>query len=385
MTKSAHVDTFARDLLPPPDTWPVMDFASIPELSYPGRLNCAGELVDKWVNSGAAHRVAIYFPGGRWTYRELMENANRIAHVLVDDLGIVPGNRVLLRGYNGPMMAACWLAVLKAGGICVTTMPLLRSRELAYVCEKAQIAVALCDHRLQTELETASLTATCLTTRISFGGDEEGTLDEMMRGKPAQFTNVDTAADDLAMIAFTSGTTGQAKGTMQFHRDILAACDCFPVHVLKPSQHDIFCGSPPLAFTYGLGGVLLFPLRAGASTILLEQATPPHLLQGIQDFHATVCFTAPTAYRAMASMAEDFDISSLKKCVSAGEHLPKATFEKWREATGIKIIDGIGSTEMFHMFISSSGEDIRPGATGRVVRGYRAKIVDDDGHELPVG
>jgi 2-aminobenzoate-CoA ligase len=362
-----------------------MDFESIPQLSYPARLNCAAELVDTWVENGAANRVAIHFPGGTWTYLELKENANRIAHVLVDDLGLVTGNRVLLRGFNGPMMAACWLAVLKAGGICVTTMPLLRARELAYVCEKAKIALALCDHRLGTELETAALTARCLTMRAPFGGDGNGTLNAMMRGKPAEFTNVDTAADDLAIIAFTSGTTGQAKGTMHVHRDMLAACDCFPARVLQPHPSDIFCGSPPLAFTYGLGGILLFPLRAGASTVLLEQTTPRHLLQGIQDFRATVCFTAPTAYRAMAPLAREFDISSLRKCVSAGEHLPLATFEQWRDATGIAIIDGIGSTEMLHIFISASGDDIRPGSTGKAVPGYRAKIVDDDGHDVPAG
>ncbi|MEP6691454.1 MAG: benzoate-CoA ligase family protein [Gemmatimonadaceae bacterium] len=383
--RSAHVDTFARDLLPPREVWPVLDVAALPELAYPPRFNCAAELVDRWVERDRGDRPAIRFPGGTWTYRELMERANRIAHVLVSDLGLVPGNRVLLRGYNGPMMAAAWLAVLKAGGIVVATMPLLRARELAYVIDKAQIALALCDHRLGAELEAASLEVTCLTTRVTFGGDGDDTLDAMMRDKPAHFDNVDTAADDLAIIGFTSGTTGRAKGTMHFHRDILAACDCFPKYVLEPTADDIFIGSPPLAFTFGLGGILLFPLRVGASTVLLEQATPPFLLQGIQDYRVSIVFTAPTAYRAMTALVEDFDLSSLKKCVSAGEHLPLATFQQWRAKTGIEIIDGIGSTEMLHMFISSSGTEIRPGATGKPVPGYRAKIVDDEGNEVPVG
>ena len=355
------------------------------ELRYPDRLNCAAELLDAMVGHGGGDRVAIRFPGGTWTYRELLEHSNRIAHVLTRDLGLVPGNRVLLRGPNNPMMAACWFAVLKAGGVVVCTMPLLRARELAYVIEKAQIALALCDARVITELEQAASSAPALRRIVPFGSDAPGSLDVLTRSRPASFTNISTAADDVALIAFTSGTTGQAKGTMHFHRDVLAICDLFPRHVLRPSRDDIFCGSPPLAFTFGLGGLLLFPIRVGASTLLLEQAAPPQLLQGIQDFRATVCFTAPTAYRAMAAASTGFDLSSLKKCVSAGEHLPAATFEKWRAATGIKIIDGIGSTEMLHIFISASGDDIRAGSTGRAVPGYRAHIVDENGVQLQPG
>ena len=379
---SAHVDQFARRMLPPPELWPEL---SLGELRYPERLNCAAELLDAMVVQGQGDRIALRFPGGTWTYRQLLEQANRVAHVLTRDLGLVPGNRVLLRGPNNPMMAACWFAVLKAGGIVVCTMPLLRARELTYLIEKAQIALALCDARVLDELEQAAASAPTLRRIVAFGTDAVGSLDTLTRSRPATFTNISTASDDVALIAFTSGTTGQAKGTMHFHRDVLAICDLFPRHVLRPSRDDIFCGSPPLAFTFGLGGLLLFPMRVGASTVLLEQATPPQLLQGIQDFRATVCFTAPTAYRAMAASASGFDLSSLRKCVSAGEHLPAATFEKWRATTGLQIIDGIGSTEMLHIFISAAGEDIRPGATGRAVPGYRARVVDGDGKDLPPG
>jgi 2-aminobenzoate-CoA ligase len=379
---SAHVDRFAQQMLPPRDLWPEI---AMGELRYPERLNCAAELLDTMVGQGNGDRIALRFPGGKWTYRELLEHANRIAHVLTRDLGLVPGNRVLLRGPNNPMMVACWFAVLKAGGIVVCTMPLLRSRELASLIEKAQITLALCDARVLQELKQAAAGTPVLRRIVEFGSDAPGSLDTLTRSRPATFTNIATAAEDVALIAFTSGTTGQAKGTMHFHRDVLAICDLFPRHVLRPSRDDIFCGSPPLAFTFGLGGLLLFPMRVGASTVLLEQATPPQLLQGMQDFRVTVCFTAPTAYRAMAALCSGFDLSSLKKCVSAGEHLPAATFEKWRAATGIKIIDGIGSTEMLHIFISASGDDTRAGSTGRAVPGYRARVVDGDGKEVPRG
>jgi 2-aminobenzoate-CoA ligase len=379
---TTHVDQFAWRMLPPQDLWPEMPMG---DLRYPERLNCAAELLDAMVEKGNGDRVALRFPGGTWTYRALLEHANRIAHALAKDLAVVPGNRVLLRGPNNPMMAACWFAVLKVGGVVVCTMPLLRARELAYIIEKGKISLALCDARFVQELEQATSTAPSLRRIAEFGTDAPDSLDTLARPKPATFANAATAADDVALIAFTSGTTGQAKGTMHFHRDVLAICDLFPRHVLRPTRDDIFCGSPPLAFTYGLGGLLLFPMRVGASTLLLEQAAPQQLLQGVQDFRATVCFTAPTAYRAMTTLCSGFDLSSLKKCVSAGEHLPAATFEKWRAATGLRIIDGIGSTEMLHMFISSSGDDIRPGSTGRIVPGYQARVVDGDGNEVPAG
>jgi 2-aminobenzoate-CoA ligase len=382
---TAHTDTFARDHLPPREQWPVMDYSGLPELSYPPRLNCAAELLDRMAQGEAGDRTALVFPGGRWTYRELLETANRVSHVLRDDLGLVPGNRVLLRAPNNPWMVACWFAVLKAGGIAVATMPLLRRRELSAILDKAQIGIALTDHRLTEELDAARSASPVLHTVAAFGGGGEGSLEAMAAGKPADFANVDTAADDVALIAFTSGTTGQAKGTVHFHRDVLACCDCFPAHVLRASPDDLFCGSPPLAFTYGLGGILLFPMRIGAATLLLENASPPNLVAGIAEHRATVVFTAPTAYRAMVDMVAAHDLSSLRKCVSAGEPLPAATFEAWRAATGLGIIDGIGSTEMLHIFISSSGDDIRPGSTGRAVPGYRARIVDDAGSEVPPG
>lgn len=374
---TAHADTFCRELLPPPELQPEMDYGSLPELAYPDRLNCAAELLDARVAAGDGERTVFHFPGGRWTYRELLETANRIAHVLVEDLGLVPGNRVLLRGFNNPMMAACWFAILKAGGIVVCTMPLLRTRELAYIAEKANIHLALTDARIREAIDQA------MEGRVVTFQDAE--LEDLMRDKPATFANCDTAADDISMIGFTSGTTGNAKGTVHLHRDVLAVCDCFPPYVLKPRRDDVFAGSPPFAFTYGLGGLILFPMRIGASAVLLEQAAPPQLIQGIQDFRATIVFTAPTAYRAMIGMLDRHDISSLRACVSAGEHLPLPTWDSWRQATGLRIIDGIGSTEMLHIFISESGDGIKPGATGRVVPGYQARIVDDHGREVPIG
>jgi 2-aminobenzoate-CoA ligase len=387
---TAHVDTFCREALPPPELMPRMDYGVLPELAYPARMNAAAELLDQRVAAGDGGRTVFHTHGGRWTYRQLLETANRIAHVLVEDLGVVPGHRVLLRGPNNPMLAACWLAVLKAGGVVVCTMPLLRVRELTYIADKARIRLALTDARVAAECESAMATTGEGLPRegarvVHFHSAEHDSLESLMNGKPATFENCDTAADDPALIAFTSGTTGQGKGTIHFHRDLLAVCDTFAAYVLKAEPDDVFCGSPPLAFTYGLGGLLLFPLRIGASTVLLEQASPPQLLQGIQEHRTTVVFTAPTAYRAMTDLVAGFDISSLRKCVSAGETLPKATFEKWLEATGLRIIDGIGSTEMLHMFISSSGDDIRPGATGRVVPGYQARVVDDEGQEVLPG
>ncbi|HEY0782285.1 MAG TPA: AMP-binding protein, partial [Thermoanaerobaculia bacterium] len=392
---TAHRDTFCRDHLPPREMWPRMDYSVLPELAYPDRLNCAVELLDRAVAAGHGERVALHFPGGRWTYRELLQTANRIAHALTDDLGLVPGERVLLRSPNTPMLAACWFAVLKAGGIVVCTMPLLRVRELVYIADKAKIRLALTDHRVAAEAEQA-MAATAAGTRregarvVPFHPHAlpelgRGSLEALAAAKPEVHQAVDTAADDPAILAFTSGTTGQGKGTVHFHRDILAASDCFPRFILKPDRDDVFCGSPPFAFTYGLGGVLLFPLRYHAATLLLEQASPPHLIKGIAEHRATVVFTAPTAYRAMLPLVPQHDLSCLKKCVSAGETLPAGTFEAWRAATGLSIIDGIGSTEMLHMFIAAEGDDIKPGATGKPIPGYEAKLVDEEGRDLPLG
>jgi 2-aminobenzoate-CoA ligase len=382
---TAHVDTFARDHLPPPELWPRLDHHGESGGRYPDRINCVSVLLDRWIEEGFGERTAMLFPGGHWSYRTLWEHVNRIAHVLRDDLGVEPGNRVLLRGPNNPMLAACWLAVLKVGGICVATMPLLRARELGKIAAKARVRLALTDHRLDAELEQARSGAPVLEEIVHFGTFTGGSLEARMQGKPAEFETVRTAADDVALIAFTSGTTGEPKGTMHFHRDVLACCDCFPTYVLRPEPDDIFCGSPPLAFTFGLGGLLLFPLRIGATSLLVEEPSPANLMAAIAEHRATVCFTAPTAYRAMTDLVGQHDISSLRKCVSAGETLPRPTYDAWLNATGLRIIDGIGATEMLHIFISSPEEEIRPGSTGRPVPGYRARIVDVSGTEVPPG
>jgi len=385
MTTSAHVDTFARDHLPPRSEWPDFVF-TLPELRYPDVLNCATELLDRAVERGWGARRAIVAPGGtRWTYADLTAHANRVAHVLVEDMGLVPGNRVLLRGPNSPWMAACWFAIVKAGGIVVATMPLLRAKELTDVVTKARISHALCDARLADELDAARPSCPTLTTVGWFESDRGDGVEARAAGKPAAFADVRTAADDTVLIAFTSGTTGMPKGTMHFHRDVIAACDCWPRSTLRAMPDDLFTGSPPLAFTFGLGGLLHFPLRAGAATLLIERPSPDVLLPAIAEHRATVLFTPPTSYRAMAAQAHAFDLSSLRKCVSAGEALPAATRKLWKDATGIEIIDGIGATEMLHIFISHDEAHARAGATGTPVPGYQACVMDDEGHPLPAG
>ncbi len=386
----AGPDTFCRDHAPPADLWPVRIWDGIAELKYPDRMNAAVELLDNMIEGGRGDRIVFRFPGGEWTYSHLYETANRIANVLVKELGVVPGNRVLLRGPNTPMMAACWFAVLKAGGVAVSTMPLLRERELRWLADKAEITLALSDTRFADECDVAFRLRGDGTERqgarvVHFNSDAHFSLEPMMRLQPATFRNHVPSADDTAIIAFTSGTTGEGKGTMHAHRDIMAITDCFPRYVLQPDEDDVFCGSPPFAFTYALGGLLLFPMRFGASTLLLEQATPPHLIKAIADFRPTICFTAPTAYRAMCGMLGEHDVSSLRKCVSAGETLPLSVFESWQKGTGLKIIDGIGATEMLHIFISAAGDDIRPGSTGKVVPGYQARVVDDDMNDVAAG
>jgi 2-aminobenzoate-CoA ligase len=371
---SAHLDTFARDNLPPGGQWPELRF-DLPELQYPSRLNCAAELLDKPVTRGHGHRVALRSPDGECTYTQLFTQANRLANVLVREMGLKPGNRVLLRGPNNPIMAACWFAVMKAGGVCVATMPLLRAKELTEIIEKAEISHALCDRRLDEELKKVS--SPCLKEVRYWYDDGADSLDQAALRQPLWFTNVPTAADDVALIAFTSGTTGRPKGTMHFHRDVIAMCDCFPRSCLGLHKDDIVCGTPPLAFTFGLGGMLCFPMRYGASAALIEKHTPQTLLETIQGFRATVCFTTPIMYRQMAALAPGFDISSLKKCVSAGEALPDATRKLFRDATGIEIIDGIGSTEMIHIFISHTPERARRGATGYAIPGYQAAVLNE--------
>ena len=383
MSYTAHVDGFARDHLPARGEWPELLF-DLPQLRYPERLNCATELLDRAVRErGWGERTAIISPRGDMSYRTLMETANRIARVLTEDFGLVPGNRVLLRGANNPFLAACWFAVEKAGAIAVTTMPLLRAKELIEIVTKAEISHALCDRALAHELEQARPSCPTLKS-VEYFYDPQG-LDRRLVAKPADFVNADTAAEDIALIAFTSGTTGKPKGTMHFHRDVMAICDCFPVSILKADCDDIFCGTPPLGFTFGLGGLLLFPLRIGAAAVLIEKLTPETLLAAIDEYRATVCFTAPTFYRQMLGHLVHFDLGTLRRCVSAGEVLPVATRESWQAATGIRIIDGIGATEMLHIFISAADDDIRPGATGKVIPGYQAAIFDDDNRRLPPG
>jgi 2-aminobenzoate-CoA ligase len=381
---TAHVDTFARDNLPPRDLWPDFLFTR-PELRYPERLNCCTAFLDRWVEEGRGDAVCIVSPGETLTYRRLQERVNRIANVLVHEFGLVPGNRVLLRSANNPMMVAAHLAVLKAGGIVVATMPLLRAREIAYPIEKAQIALALCDRRLAEEMEKARPLAPTLR-RVAYWGDGgPDSLEALTERASPDFAAVETAAEDVCLIAFTSGTTGEPKGTMHFHRDMLAICDGYARNIVRATPDDRFIGSPPLAFTYGLGGIVLFPMRIGASTVLLERAGPDDLLDAIPRYGATVCFTAPTAYRAMLPKLADHDLSGLRTCVSAGEPLPKPTFEAWKEATGIGLLDGIGATEMLHIFIAAPEDEVRPGATGKPVPGYEARVVDDEGEPLPPG
>jgi 2-aminobenzoate-CoA ligase len=391
MAGSAHIDTFARDHLPPPELQPEFIF-ELPELQFPAQLNCATELLDRRVAAGEGDRVCLRSPGGlQWSYADLQAHANRIAHVLVADLGLVPGNRVLLRAANKPMLVACWFAVMKAGGIAVATMPLLRAKELGQIIEKGQVTHALCDVALRAELDNAAAQHPVLAHTLYFGDAPAADgLEARMARHDAHFDPVDTAADDTCLLAFTSGTTGQPKATMHFHRDVMASCACFPPHVLRAVADDVFIGSPPLAFTFGLGGLTLFPMSVGASTVLIEKASPPELLDAIDRFGATVLFTAPTSYRAMAAAARERKLTlplggTLRKCVSAGEALPAATRALWREATGIELIDGIGATEMLHIFIAADETCARPGATGLEVPGYRACVMDDEGRPVPRG
>ncbi|MBV8636509.1 MAG: AMP-binding protein [Candidatus Eremiobacteraeota bacterium] len=384
MRFTGHVDRFAEEHLPPASQLPdiVFDRAG---LDYSDVLNAAEYFVDRHVHERRGERRAIVVPHGiDWTYHDLQRAANRIANVLADDFGVVSGDRVLLRAPNCAMLAACWLAVLKAGAIAVTTMPLYRSAELRYMMDKAAVTLALCDAGLSEDLELAL--AGRDDVRVCFFNTEatDG-LDARMDAKSNAFANVETAAEDIAIIAFTSGTTGTPKAAMHYHRDLIATCDTYGKHVLQPKADDLFCGSPPLAFTFGLGGQLLFPLYVGAGTLLLEKAPPEALLRAIDTFGVTTIFTAPIAYRTMLGLMHAYDTSTLHTCVSAGETLPKAVFDAWHEQTGLKILDGIGSTEMLHIFIGSSKERARSGSTGQAVYGYVAEIHDEDGAPLPPG
>jgi 2-aminobenzoate-CoA ligase len=379
---SGHVDTFCRDHLPPRASWPELVFGR-PELCYPARLNCARELLDAGVERHGGQRRCLVTPGGEtWSYADLLGTVSQVAAVLTGELGIVPGNRVLLRGPNTPWLAACWLAVVRAGAVAVPTMPLLRPGELSTVAAIARVDLALCDSRFAADLLAADLGGAPV---VRYGGDGADDLIRRAAAAPRWSPPADTAADDVALLAFTSGTTGRPKATMHFHRDLLAIADTFSAHLVRPVADDLFTGTPPLAFTFGLGGLLVFPLRAGAASLLIEKASPAELADAIAAHRATVCFTAPTAYRAMIAGGKAGQLGSLRRAVSAGEHLPAATWEAFREATGVALIDGIGSTEMLHVFVSAADDDIRPGATGRAVPGYAAAVLDEAGNPVPDG
>ncbi|VVT30036.1 AMP-binding protein [Rhizobium sp. EC-SD404] len=382
---TGHTDTFARDNLPPFDQWPEIDFSGF---DYPDYLNAGVELTDRLVEKGFGDNVALIGNGRRRTYKELSDWTNRLAHALTEDYGVRPGNRVLIRSANNPAMVACWLAATKAGAVVVNTMPMLRAGELAKIVDKAEVSLALCDTRLMDELVACAKDSTFLQKVVGFDGTAnfDAELDRVALDKPVRFDAVKTGRDDVALLGFTSGTTGEPKATMHFHRDLLIVADGYAREVLNVTPDDIFVGSPPLAFTFGLGGLAVFPLRFGAAATLLEKAAPPNMIEIIQKYRATVCFTAPTAYRAMlAAMEEGADLSSLRAAVSAGETLPAPVFDAWVKKTGKPMLDGIGSTELLHIFITNRFDDARAGSTGRPVTGYSAIVVDENMHEVPRG
>ena len=382
---TGHTDTFSRDNLPPVDAWPGF---LLDGFDYPDYLNVGVELTDRLVEQGFGDRTALIGNGRRRTYKELADWTNRLAHALVEDYGVKPGNRVLIRGPNNPAMVACWLAATKAGAVVVNTMPMLRAGELAKIVDKAEITLALCDTRAKDELVACAKDSRFLKQVIGFDGtaNHDAELDRVALDKSVIFEAVKTGRDDVALLGFTSGTTGVPKATMHFHRDLLIIADGYAREVLQVTPDDVFVGSPPLAFTFGLGGLAIFPLRFGAAATLLENATPPNMVEIIETYKATVSFTAPTAYRAMlAAMEDGADLSSLRVAVSAGETLPAPVFEAWTQKTGKPILDGIGATEMLHIFISNRFDDMHPATTGRPVTGYEARIVDADMNEVPRG
>ena len=384
---SAHVDTFTRDNLPPFEQWPDL-LLDRPEFQYPERLNVGVELTDRLVEKGFGDHTALIGNGRRRTYKELADWSNRLAHALVENYGVKPGDRVLIRSGNNPALVAAWLAATKAGAVVVNTMPLLRAVELTKIVDKAEIALALTDSRIADELVACAKTSKFLKQVVNFDGtaNHDSELDRIALDKPVKFDAVPTGRDDVALLGFTSGTTGEPKATMHFHRDLLIIADGYAREVLNVTPDDVFVGSPPLAFTFGLGGLAIFPLRFGATATLLENASPANMIQIIENYKATICFTAPTAYRAMmAAMDQGADLSSLRLAVSAGETLPGPVFEQWTRKTGKPILDGIGSTEMLHIFITNRIGDAHPGSTGRPVGGYEAKIVDDDMNEVERG
>ena len=384
---SAHVDTFARDNLPPAELWPDL-LLDLPEFQYPEHINAAVELTDRMVDKGFGDHTALIGNGRRRTYKELTDWSNRLAHALVEDFEVKPGNRVLIRSGNNPAMVAAWLAVTKAGAVAVNTMPMLRAGELAKIVDKAEIGLALCDSRIADELVACAKDSRFLKKVVNFDGtaNHDAELDRVALGKSVKFQSVQTGRDDVALLGFTSGTTGEPKATMHFHRDLLIMADGYAKEVLGVTSSDVFVGSPPLAFTFGLGGLAVFPLRFGATATLLENASPANMIDIIETYKATISFTSPTAYRAMmTAMDAGADLSSLRMAVSAGETLPAPVFAEWTRKTGKPILDGIGTTELLHIFITNRLDDAAPGATGRPVSGYEAKIVDDDMNEVADG
>ncbi|SNZ20338.1 AMP-binding protein [Cohaesibacter gelatinilyticus] len=382
---TAHIDSFTRDNLPPADQWP--DFL-LDGFDYPEHINAGVELTDAMVEKGFGDHTALIGNGRRRTYKELSDWTNRLAHVLVEDLGVKSGNRILIRSANNPAMVACWLAATKVGAVVVNTMPLLRAGELAKIIDKAEISHALCDTRLMDEMLLCQEMSEHLISVTGFDGtsNHEAELDHLALEKPVLFDAVQTGRDDVALLGFTSGTTGSPKATMHFHRDLLIIADAYAKEILKITPDDVFVGSPPLAFTFGLGGLAIFPLRFGAAATLLEAATPPKMIEIIEKYKATVCFTAPTAYRVMlAAMEEGADLSSLRAAVSAGETLPAPVFDDWKAKTGKPMLDGIGATEMLHIFISNRFDDHKAACTGKPVHGYEAKVIGEDGTEVPRG
>jgi 2-aminobenzoate-CoA ligase len=371
-------DNFAQINLPNLELQPEYTFLDLPIFHQPEQLNCVDKLLDSHIKEGRGNAVCIRTFEETWTYQDLFEKANQIAHVLVEDLGLQSGNRVLLRSANNPMMVACWFAVLKAGGIVVATMPLLRSKEINTIIDCAEISHAFCDSDLAEEM---NLVTSDFLKHICFYRNSD--LEKLMESKQKTFDNYSSKSEHVALIGFTSGTTGLPKMTAHYHKDILNICEAFPNYSLQPTENDIFIGSPPIGFTFGLGGLVLFPMYFGASTFLIEKPSPDVLLQAIQDYKITICFTAPTAWRVITTKIQDYNISSLRKCVSAGETLRLKVWQDWYDATGLKIIDGIGATEMLHIFISSNEENMKPGATGKAISGYEAKIIDQQGSELP--
>jgi 2-aminobenzoate-CoA ligase len=385
LVPTAHTDTFARDKLPPPAQWPDL---LLEGFEYPERLNAAVELSDRMVDRGFADHVALIGNGRRRTYKELADWTNRIAHALKEEYGVAPGERVLIRSANNPAIVACWLAATKAGAVVVNTMPMLRAGELKKIVDKAEISLALCDTRLMDDLVACAKESAFLKKVVGFDGtaNHDAELDRVALDKSVRFDAIDTCRDDVALLGFTSGTTGEFKATAHFHRDLLIIADGYAKEVLNVTPEDVFVGSPPLAFTFGLGGLAVFPLRFGAAATLLENASPANMIEIIQKYKATICFTSPTAYRAMlAAMDKGADLSSLRAAVSAGETLPAPVYEAWLAKTGKPMLDGIGSTEMLHIFISNRFGDSRSACTGKPVTGYEAKIVDESMNEVARG